>query len=133
MLSVFLIVVQRCLWNDIRGSMKNIRFGWLSVGSFYRVYAIQLINAGLDVLVLDEGRRPHWFPIELLIIHDGKIPHDWEFRLDTHSDTNIDALWGYHTMIHDRYHHYKIQLEKEAEMDFHAEVQRRETEDADEV
>jgi hypothetical protein len=79
----------------------------VSVEEEYAVYAMALWLSGIIILILDDNRRPHWYPVELFRISEPSMPTSWLFGyvLDRVSPLNPQAFWGYESLVRDPSHH----------------------------
>ena len=60
-----------------------------------------MFNLGLVVLIVDDARRPDWYPLELFEVVDGSIPSDWMFALREEGEKGTQAVWGHPRLVGD--------------------------------
>lgn len=84
------------------GYSKETRFP-LVVGQLYTVYAMSLWSGHLVCLVIEDGGRPGWNPIDIFSVEDGQLPASWHFRKITGAP--VQAVWGYAEIALDADHY----------------------------
>src|SRR5262245_14281111 len=73
----------------------------VSPGQSYRVYEMALFNGGLIVLIIDDYRRPNWYPAGLFDVEDGAIPSNWLFAFREGDERGTQAIWGHPRLVGD--------------------------------
>ncbi|MDA2808682.1 hypothetical protein [Nocardiopsis suaedae] len=94
----------------------------VSVGREYRVYAMSLGEASLEVLIADDTGKPGWYPLSLFKVTDPRLPGHWEFaRMPSEGAadagdllTTDTARWGYPQLVHSEEHNIGL-IEREYE------------------
>lgn len=83
----------------------------LDVGSLYTVYAMALWRGRLVCLVVEEGGRPGWNPVEIFSVEDSRVPASWHFRI-LPTNSSVQAIWGYAEIACDEAH-YEALIDRE--------------------
>lgn len=110
----------------------------VSLGREYRVYAMSLGDAFLEVLIADDTGKPGWYPLSLFKVTDSRLPAHWEFaRMPSEGGardgtgallTTDTARWGYPEVVHSEEHNIGlIEREDEDLRTFHNEQRRDDT------
>jgi hypothetical protein len=73
----------------------------ITPGQGYQVYEMALFNGGLILLVVDDTRRPHWYPAELFDLQEGPMPSTWRFAVRASDDSGTQAVWGHERLVLD--------------------------------
>jgi hypothetical protein len=83
----------------------------LQVGSDYAVLGMGIWETILLALVVDDTRRPRWFPAGLFEFEPQPLPSDWEFVLldgvaacGGEASNRWVAKWGYPDLVRDDSH-----------------------------
>jgi hypothetical protein len=94
----------------------------LEIGKSYRVLAMDLFQAGLNVLVVDETGKPNWLPVVLFEIEPQPLPGHWEFALldpavasGNAPPTGWGAIWGYPEIVRNHPVHHVGVVEREVD------------------
>lgn len=130
-LVVFMIV--QCVGNDASHlPLEDVDFyGTLhtkfsvEVGKSYTVYAMQMHEGRIDILIRDSSGGPDWNPIKLFRVVDSRIPAHWEFASFFDPSGEVErrreeigerwgfrpddsARWGYPEIVHSDEHYLGI-------------------------
>lgn len=74
---------------------------YVTPGKSYRVYEMALFKLCLLVFIVDDARRPDWYPMELFEVEDGSLPGNWMFALREEGEKGTQAVWGHPRLVGD--------------------------------